>query len=158
VSHGIRFAAAQSPAILRTARHASADGAPVSGVYACARRAKSVFVLDGEAETREAIVRALSHEYDVSASHDALAAAEMMGHVGVPDVMLVSALLPGIDGFTFMRRMRSFAEYQSVPLLFLLPEKNSRLLARAIGEGARQCITKPISTVELLTRVRSCMA
>ena len=131
---------------------------PQSGVFLRAARAKVVVVVEADDEARAIIVRALSHEYAVHAAHDAIAAAERLGVLGTADLILVSATLPGIDGFTFVRSLRSFAALRSVPVIFMTPERDAQLLARAIGAGARQCLTTPIREAELLRRVHACVS
>ena len=131
---------------------------PLSGVFVRAANAKVVVVVEYDDEAHALLVRVLSRTYTVHATDGALAAAEMLGTLASVDLILVSAILRKTDGFTLVRSLRSFAALQRVPVIFMTPERDVRLLARAIGAGARQCLTKPVREDELLRRVHACTA
>ena len=129
---------------------------PQSGVFLRGVPSKVVLVVEADDEARALLVRSLSGEYTVHAAHGAMEAAHMLGTFAAPDVILVSAALPDVDGLSFVRSLRTFAALERVPVIFMTPERDGRLLARAIGHGARHCLTKPVQEAELLRRVRAC--
>lgn len=80
--------------------------------------------------------------------------AEMDAHLrrGKFDLVVLDVMLPGEDGFSLCRRLRSEA---TIPILMLtaLGEEIDRIVGLEIG--ADDYVTKPFSTRELTARIRS---
>ncbi len=76
----------------------------------------------------------------------------------VPDLILLDIMMPEIDGFTFIRRMRSKLEWADIPVIIA----SARALDEnqtSIGEaGANAFLSKPFSTKELRAVLREFLA
>jgi DNA-binding response OmpR family regulator len=79
----------------------------------------------------------------------ALAAAQNM----TPGLVILDAMLPGIEGIELLVRLRVMARYQKVPILVLSDIGSEREVVRALGAGADDCIRKPFSPTELMARI-----
>ncbi|HEX8386199.1 MAG TPA: response regulator transcription factor, partial [Rubricoccaceae bacterium] len=82
---------------------------------------------------------------------DALAAVAR----GVPDLVLLDVMLPGLDGLDVCRRLRS--DHALLPILLLTARADE--LDRVVGleVGADDYITKPFSVQEVVARVRAAL-
>jgi DNA-binding response OmpR family regulator len=69
-----------------------------------------------------------------------------------PDVVVLDVMLPDIDGFEVVRRLR---RYSSVPVLMLTALEGESHLVAGLEGGADDYLTKPYSARELLARVRA---
>ncbi len=71
------------------------------------------------------------------------------------DLVLLDILMPEIDGFGVMSRFNSIPKNSSIPVLVLsaLSDHNTRL--KALSLGARDFLTKPFNTDEVLVRIRN---
>jgi DNA-binding response OmpR family regulator len=69
-----------------------------------------------------------------------------------PDIVILDIGLPDIDGFTVLRRIRSFS---NVPIIVLTVMTAENDLVRCLEWGADDFITKPFSKMELLARVKT---
>ncbi|UXA10257.1 response regulator transcription factor [Mycobacterium sp. SMC-8] len=76
----------------------------------------------------------------------------MQARSGSFDLMLLDTGLPGMDGFTVLRRLR--AEGSSLPVLMLTSRARAAESARMLEAGAEDSIAKPFRFEELLARVR----
>ena len=70
----------------------------------------------------------------------------------IPDVVILDLMLPDIDGFQVLRRIRSFSDVLLV-ILTASGEEDSRI--RGLQEGADDYIVKPFSPSELVARLKS---
>ncbi len=70
-----------------------------------------------------------------------------------PDVMILDVMLPGLDGFEILRRLRSDDRGRDLPVIVLTAkgQREDRETARA--EGATLFMTKPFANAELVEAV-----
>ena len=71
------------------------------------------------------------------------------------DLVLADVIMPSVDGFEFVKRVRSNPDTQDIPIIMVstLAEKKDRLVA--IECGANDFITKPVDALELRVRTTS---
>lgn len=69
------------------------------------------------------------------------------------DLILLDAMLPGMDGFTLLRKLR--AGGHAVPVLMLTARSDLSDRVRGLDCGADYYLTKPFETEELLACIRS---
>jgi DNA-binding response OmpR family regulator len=91
------------------------------------------------------------HGYEMLRAFDGVQAVEQW-RKGQPDLVLLDAELPRIDGFEVCRRMSS----ESTSLLLLVGNSLSEEdEVRALSLGADDCLHKPLSPRRLLARIRA---
>ena len=73
----------------------------------------------------------------------------------VPDVIVSDVDMPEIDGFEFVRKIRSDPSLTAVPLLFLTSRTASTDVVTGIHLGADDYVTKPFELAELVARVEA---
>ncbi len=69
------------------------------------------------------------------------------------DVLVLDVMLPGMDGFTIVRRLR--AEGTHVPILLLTARDDSEDIVTGLDAGADDYLTKPFSFKVLVARLRA---
>src|SRR5271163_2828837 len=92
------------------------------------------------------------HDYQVTAVHNGKTglANALSGNYSI---MLLDVMLPGLDGFEVLRRLRAAASPMSVLLLTARGEDVDRIVGLEIG--ADDYLPKPFNPRELLARVRA---
>jgi PAS domain S-box-containing protein len=73
----------------------------------------------------------------------------------VPDLILLDAHMPGIDGFDVCRSLKAEAKYRQVPIAFVTRFSDPRYEMRALDLGAADFIAKPYTAAILQARVRN---
>lgn len=81
---------------------------------------------------------------------DALAISERI----TPDVILLDAVMPGLDGFETCRRLKARQATSHVPVLFMTGLTETGDIVRGLEAGGTDYITKPIILDELIARIR----
>jgi len=72
-----------------------------------------------------------------------------------PDLILLDAMMPGLDGFETCRRIKAQAETANIPVLFMTALTDSEHVVKGFEAGAIDYVTKPIQCNEVLARVAS---
>ncbi|MDD9266918.1 response regulator transcription factor [Paenibacillus sp. GCM10023248] len=69
-----------------------------------------------------------------------------------PDLILLDLMMPGMDGFEVLKRLRS---YSGVPVIMLTARSNGADKVQGLNLGADDYLTKPFSLDELFARVNA---
>ncbi|MCU0635423.1 MAG: diguanylate cyclase [Gemmatimonadaceae bacterium] len=72
-----------------------------------------------------------------------------------PDVLLLDVLMPDIDGYQLLERIRTDDRWRDLPVLMLSSMPPEEASVRALGLGANDFIRKPFRPKELLARVQA---
>jgi CheY-like chemotaxis protein len=117
------------------------------------RRLK-VLVVDDEKAFCFAIAEILSlNGHDVvQANGVSQALAQMIGEV--PDLILTDIMMPGTDGLSFIRSLRSRPLWAKIPIIAVSAKASAEDLAAATSAGADGYLTKPFSAEELQAAIR----
>src|SRR5580704_10749170 len=70
-----------------------------------------------------------------------------------PDLVILDIVLPGRSGYELLHEMRS--ESIDVPIVVLTARRDEEDKLRGFGMGADDFVTKPVSLLELLARIRA---
>lgn len=70
-----------------------------------------------------------------------------------PDIVLLDAMMPGIDGFEVARRLKADGATQHIPIVFMTGLTETEHLVAALEAGGVDYVTKPIKPKEVLARM-----
>jgi DNA-binding response OmpR family regulator/DNA-binding CsgD family transcriptional regulator len=71
-----------------------------------------------------------------------------------PDLVLMDALMPGIDGFETCRRLKQTNALSHLPVIFMTGLAETEHVVHGLAAGGVDYVTKPIVMPELLARIR----
>jgi PAS domain S-box-containing protein len=111
-----------------------------------------VLVADGDADTRQYLIQLLAEHYRVEAVADGEAALIAV-RKQPPDLILTDAMMPRLDGFGLLRKLRADAETSSLPVILLSAQAGEESRVAGMQAGADDYLVKPFSAQELLARV-----
>jgi DNA-binding response OmpR family regulator/DNA-binding CsgD family transcriptional regulator len=70
-----------------------------------------------------------------------------------PDVILLDAIMPGLDGFEVCRRLKQELVTRHIPVIFMTGLTESENIVAGFEAGGTDYVTKPIRTAEVLARI-----
>jgi two-component system KDP operon response regulator KdpE len=111
-----------------------------------------ILVIDDSHDTTWLLKRTLTEEdYDVEIALNGL---EGLRHAYNfrPDLVLLDVMMPDMDGWTTLRRLREFSD---VPVIMLTAIGGEQSLVQGLDSGADDYVTKPFGMEELKARIRA---
>jgi DNA-binding response OmpR family regulator/DNA-binding CsgD family transcriptional regulator len=71
----------------------------------------------------------------------------------LPDIVLLDAMMPGMDGFEVARRLKADARTAHIPIIFMTGLTETEHLVAALAAGGVDYVNKPIKPKEVLARM-----
>lgn len=117
-------------------------------------RQPTILVVDDTPESLRFLTTTLAiARMTVLIAMDGLAAIDLLKRV-TPDLILMDAVMPKLDGFETTRRIKANALYQQLPIIFMTGLTDTDDVVRAFEAGGIDYVSKPIIVEELLARIR----
>jgi DNA-binding response OmpR family regulator len=111
-------------------------------------------VVDDSPETLRLLTDALDGAgMTVMVAMDGAAALRIVEQI-TPDIVLLDALMPGMDGFETCRRLKRDAGFSNVPVIFMTGLAETEHIVGGLEAGGVDYVTKPIVIEEMLARIR----
>lgn len=112
-----------------------------------------VLIVDDVPENLAVLHDALDESgYTVLVANNGAAALER-ARQAAPDVILLDALMPGMDGFEVCRRLRADSATRAIPVIFMTGLTETEHVVAAFGAGGSDYVTKPVRQSEVLARI-----
>jgi CheY-like chemotaxis protein/DNA-binding CsgD family transcriptional regulator len=71
----------------------------------------------------------------------------------LPDIVLLDAMMPGMDGFEVARRLKAGPTTAHIPIIFMTGLTETEYLVAALEAGGVDYVTKPIKPKEVMARM-----
>jgi two-component system phosphate regulon response regulator PhoB len=114
-----------------------------------------ILIVDDESSIRDMLTFALGNAgYEPLAAADARAG-ELIIADQSPDLLLLDWMMPGENGVSFCRRLRSQSATRDIPVIMLTARDTEEDVLSGLDAGADDYLGKPFSTRELLGRVKA---
>jgi DNA-binding NarL/FixJ family response regulator len=111
-------------------------------------------VVDDSPETLRLLTDALDGAgMTVMVAMDGAAAMRIVDQI-TPDIVLLDAVMPGMDGFETCRRLKRDAGLSNVPVIFMTGLAETEHIVHGLEAGGVDYVTKPIIIEEMLARIR----
>jgi DNA-binding response OmpR family regulator/DNA-binding CsgD family transcriptional regulator len=117
-------------------------------------RRDTVLVVDDTPETLGFLTDTLDHAgFTVLIATDGESALALVEQI-TPDVVLMDAVMPGMDGFETCRRLKGEKLLSHLPVIFMTGLSETEHVVQGLAAGGVDYVTKPIVIDELLARIR----
>jgi CheY-like chemotaxis protein len=78
---------------------------------------------------------------------------EVLEKVGPVDLILLDMEMPRLDGMGFLEAVKKDPRWKDIPVIVVSSIAQKERMIRAIQEGAKQYLTKPFTSEQLLTKI-----
>jgi diguanylate cyclase (GGDEF)-like protein len=113
-----------------------------------------ILVVDDAMENIQILHAALQDEHEVLFALDG-AKALALAHSQRPDLILLDAVMPGMDGYAVLQALRAAPETADTPIIFVTALSSPEDETRALDAGAADFISKPVNAAVVRARVRT---
>lgn len=96
--------------------------------------------------------RLRSRGYEVDVARDGAEAMERIA-AAAPDAIVLDAMMPVVDGYEVLRRLREQDATAAIPVVMLTARKQEKDIVGALELGASDYIVKPFIPEELVARL-----
>lgn len=117
-------------------------------------RRATVLVVDDTPETLSFLTDTLDQAgFTVLIAIDGDSALQLVDQI-TPDLVLMDAMMPGIDGFEACRRLKREKLLSHLPVIFMTGLTDTEHVVEGLAAGGVDYVSKPIVVDELLARIR----
>ena len=116
--------------------------------------AKTILVVEDNADMRKYIKTELSADYDVSVASDGLLGMKKAESI-IPDLILSDVVMPNLDGIQMCERIKSNIKTSHIPVVLLTAKVDVQTKYQGIEIGADDYIPKPLDMEYLKIRIKN---
>ncbi len=131
----------------------SVDSAPSDDVAVLEQRMR-LLIADDNADMRSYLQRLLGSQNDVRVVSDGEAAWAAL-ETFAPDVLLTDVMMPKLDGFGLLKRIRQSERFRHLPVIMLSARAGEEASSNARAAGADDYVVKPFAARELAGRINA---
>ncbi|MGE5468075.1 MAG: EAL domain-containing protein [Ignavibacteria bacterium] len=115
----------------------------------------TILVVDDGAENLAVLGELLQPAYRVRVANSGERALQIAAASPPPDLILLDVMMPGMDGYAVLARLRADTATRDIPVIFVTAMDAADDERRGLELGAADYITKPLSPPVVLARVRT---
>jgi DNA-binding response OmpR family regulator len=114
---------------------------------------KRILVIDDEITIRTLLEKFLRNLYEVTAMGNGQEALTWLQGGNLPDLMIVDLEMPNMDGYEFLKQVKSSGFFRSIPVLMLSGVDSSAERVKCLKAGALDFMIKPFNPEELTIKI-----
>ncbi len=114
-----------------------------------------VLLVEDNADLRTYLQVLLAEKYRVVVAENGQQALERLANGAVPAIIISDIMMPLMDGFQLLERLKSADQYRHIPVVMLTARADMQDKLRALRIGVDDYLLKPFEEEELLTRVKN---
>lgn len=130
------------------------DDTPIAKLLDNARSTPKLLLVDDQPATLETLYQAFVADFQVQIATSG-ARALAICQDSAPDLMLLDATMPDMDGFEVCARLKANPTSSDIPVIFVTGHNDTAQESRALQVGAVDCISRPINPALARARINS---
>ena len=114
-----------------------------------------ILIVDDQSENRETIKDILADaEFELNEAENGQEALEFIGHK-IPDLIVLDAMMPLMDGFEVARQVRSNPQTRLIPIIMITALDSLQDRVKGLEAGVDDFISRPFNIFELRARIKN---
>ncbi len=114
---------------------------------------KKILVIDDELSIRMLLENFLKKTYNVVTKSDGMEGLAWLEEGNIPDLIVADIQMPNLDGYEFVKNLRSSGYFKHIPIVMLSGIESSTEKIKCLKLGADDYIVKPFNPEELAIRI-----
>jgi PAS domain S-box-containing protein len=114
-----------------------------------------LLAVDDDRVALTVLVGALRELGNIVTAADGQAALQLLSEAELPDLILLDAMMPGLDGFAVCAELKADPRLAAIPVIFVTGHSDRETESRALAAGAVDFISKPLNLSVVRARVRT---
>ncbi len=119
---------------------------------------KKILVIDDELSIRMLLENFLSKIYEVITKNDGMEGVQWLEQGNIPDLIVADIQMPNMNGYDFIKNIRSSGFFKEIPLIMLSGIESSQEKVKFLKLGANDYLVKPFNPEELAIRIELLLA
>ena len=115
----------------------------------------TILLVDDTPQNLALMTELLRGEFDLMVANNGVRALHLAQGARQPDIVLLDIMMPEMDGYEVIRRLKADARTRHIPVMFLTAKAEVEDETHGLQLGAVDYITKPINPSIMLARVRT---
>lgn len=115
----------------------------------------SVLIVDDTPQNLTILGELLQPFYQVRVANSGERALRIVSTLPRPDIILLDVMMPGMDGYAVLERLRAGRETRDIPVIFITAMNAVEDETRGFALGAVDYISKPVIPAIVLARIRT---
>lgn len=116
---------------------------------------QTILIVDDEPTNIKLLSNILQNQYKIRVAKNGYEALERVHITPIPSLILLDVMMPGMDGYTLCKKLKSRKETASIPVIFITAKSDVKDETKGFESGAVDYINKPISSPLVLARVKT---
>ena len=114
---------------------------------------KRILIVDDTPSNIRVLKNILRDQYLINVAISGPEALKLAASDNRPDLILLDIMMPGMDGYEVIKRLKSYSATKEIPVLFVTAKGEEKDEAFGLSLGAVDYITKPVSPAIVKARV-----
>jgi DNA-binding response OmpR family regulator len=115
---------------------------------------KKILAIDDEKSIRFIIENTFNKDFEIKTMSNGKEALYWMQSGNLPDLIICDIEMPIMDGFDFIRNVRSSGFFDDIPLIMLSGKEESKDKIKCFEMGADDYVIKPFNPKEIIARIK----
>lgn len=113
-----------------------------------------LLIVDDNPDVLRYIAGIVRTQYDYISAENGREALRLLEQYA-PELIISDIMMPHMDGYELLRRLKSSEQWQAIPFIFLTAKADVDMRIEGLEAGADEYIAKPFNSLELLARVKA---
>ena len=114
-----------------------------------------ILIADDSATVRHLILKFLDGEgYDIVTTSDSANVVDLIDEIN-PDLVISDIMMPGMDGYTFVRHIRKENPKESLPVIIMSTKSKESMEDLFLSYGISGYLQKPFDKEQLISMIKN---